>query len=215
MCALSIVVYHTAGQFVLLTFRYCRQKSPRLHLPLLQWPAVDPVLFTNATNLTEQPLVATYQPPHNLLDTVTTHYDCCCQSTHEAPYTWEAITTAAVLAALVAWLRKSRILISKLVRITYVDMISFLDFKLSPCFESNCMYSFGYFPGVWLKLQYADVSEHSISSIFKGWMWGMKCGCWGADVVYIQGTRFTRGSGTNRKGAAALWPAHYLLPPSY
>ena len=30
------------------------------------------------------------------------------------------------------------------------------------------MYSFGFFPGVWLKLQYADVSEHSISSIFKG-----------------------------------------------
>jgi hypothetical protein len=47
-------------------------------------------------------------------------------------------------------------------------------FKLSPCFESKCMYSFGYFPGVWLKLKYADVSELSISSIFKGWMWGMK-----------------------------------------
>jgi len=31
-----------------------------------------------------------------------------------------------------------------------------------------CMYSFGYFPGVWLL--YADVSEHSICSIFKGWM---------------------------------------------
>ena len=29
------------------------------------------------------------------------------------------------------------------------------------------MYSFGYFPGVWLKWQYADVSEHSFSSIFK------------------------------------------------
>ena len=39
------------------------------------------------------------------------------------------------------------------------------DFKLSPCFES-CMYSFGYFPGV--RLWFADVSEHSISSIFKG-----------------------------------------------
>ena len=50
------------------------------------------------------------------------------------------------------------------------------------------MYYFGYFLGVWLKLQYADVSEHSISSIFKGWMWGMKYGCWGADVVFIQGT---------------------------
>jgi len=26
-------------------------------------------------------------------------------------------------------------------------VLIFLDFKLSPCFES-CMYSFGYFPGV-------------------------------------------------------------------
>ena len=42
-----------------------------------------------------------------------------------------------------------------------------LDFKLSPCFESR-MYSFGYFLGV--RLQFADVSEPSISSIFKGWM---------------------------------------------
>ena len=30
------------------------------------------------------------------------------------------------------------------------------------------MYSFGYFPGV--RLWFADVSEPSISSIFKGWM---------------------------------------------
>ena len=36
------------------------------------------------------------------------------------------------------------------------------------------MYSFGYFPGVWLKLQYANVSEHTISSIFKGWMWAFE-----------------------------------------
>ena len=42
----------------------------------------------------------------------------------------------------------------------------FLDFKLPPCFES-CMYSFGYFPGV--RLWFADVSEPSISSIFRGW----------------------------------------------
>ena len=42
-----------------------------------------------------------------------------------------------------------------------------LDFKLSPCFVSF-MYSFGYFPGV--RLWFADVSEPSISSIFKGWM---------------------------------------------
>ena len=33
------------------------------------------------------------------------------------------------------------------------------------------MYSFGYFPGVWLL--YADVSEHSISSIFIGWLWSI------------------------------------------
>ena len=32
----------------------------------------------------------------------------------------------------------------------------------------SCMYSFGYFPGV--RLWFADVSETSISSIFKGWM---------------------------------------------
>jgi hypothetical protein len=63
---------------------------------------VDPVLFTNATIITEQPLVATNQPPHNLLDTVTTIYDSCYQSTHEALYTGAAITTAAMLAALVA-----------------------------------------------------------------------------------------------------------------
>ena len=44
---------------------------------------------------------------------------------------------------------------------------NFLDFKLSPCFE-YCMYSFGYFPGV--RLLFADVSEPSINSIFKGWM---------------------------------------------
>jgi hypothetical protein len=35
------------------------------------------------------------------------------------------------------------------------------------------MYSFGYFPGVWLL--YADVSEHSICSIFIGWMWSTSC----------------------------------------
>ena len=49
--------------------------------------------------------------------------------------------------------------------------ICHLDFKLSPCFES-CIYSFGYFPGV--RLWFADVSEPSISSIFKGWMKSMK-----------------------------------------
>ena len=38
--------------------------------------------------------------------------------------------------------------------------------------EESSMYSFGYFPGVWLL--YADVSEHSICSIFIGWIWSMK-----------------------------------------
>ena len=40
--------------------------------------------------------------------------------------------------------------------------------KTSQC----CMYSFGYFPGVWLL--YVDVSEHSICSIFIGWIWSTK-----------------------------------------
>ena len=35
-------------------------------------------------------------------------------------------------------------------------------------FLAFCVYSFGYFPGV--RLWFADVSEPSISSIFKGWM---------------------------------------------
>ena len=40
-----------------------------------------------------------------------------------------------------------------------------LDFKLSPCAEC-CMLSFGWIPGVWNL--YADVSEHSVCSIFIG-----------------------------------------------
>ena len=53
----------------------------------------------------------------------------------------------------------------------YIQSIkNILDFKLSPCFESS-IYSFGYFPGV--RLWFADVSEPSISSIFKGWMWSI------------------------------------------
>jgi len=36
-----------------------------------------------------------------------------------------------------------------------------------------CMCSFGYLPGV--RLWFADVSEPSVSSIFKSWMWSMKC----------------------------------------
>jgi hypothetical protein len=32
-----------------------------------------------------------------------------------------------------------------------------------------CMYSFGYFPGV--RLWFVDVSEPSVSFIFKGWVW--------------------------------------------
>jgi hypothetical protein len=34
--------------------------------------------------------------------------------------------------------------------------------------EVICMFTFGYFPGV--KLSFADVSEPSVRSIFKGWM---------------------------------------------
>jgi hypothetical protein len=41
------------------------------------------------------------------------------------------------------------------------------------------MYSFGYFPGV--RLLYGDVSEPSISSIFKGWTYSMKY-----FILYIQ-----------------------------
>jgi hypothetical protein len=36
---------------------------------------------------------------------------------------------------------------------------------------SICMFSFGYFPGV--RLSFADVSEPSVRSIFKGWMKNM------------------------------------------
>jgi hypothetical protein len=46
-------------------------------------------------------------------------------------------------------------------------LVAILYFKLSPCFE-YCIYSFGYFPGV--RLWFADVSEPSVSSIFKDWM---------------------------------------------
>jgi hypothetical protein len=42
--------------------------------------------------------------------------------------------------------------------------ISILDFKLSPCLTFSVL-SFCCFPGVWFLL--ADVSEHSIFSIFK------------------------------------------------
>jgi hypothetical protein len=43
--------------------------------------------------------------------------------------------------------------------------IIFLDFKLSPCLEYS-MSSFGWFHGVWFII--ADVSEHSIYSVFIG-----------------------------------------------
>jgi hypothetical protein len=46
----------------------------------------------------------------------------------------------------------------------YIDI---LDFRFSPCSET-CMFSFGYFPGV--RLSFAEVSEPSVRSIFKGWM---------------------------------------------
>jgi hypothetical protein len=42
-----------------------------------------------------------------------------------------------------------------------------LDFRFSPCSETY-MGFFGYFPGV--RLSFADVSEPSVRSIFKGWM---------------------------------------------
>jgi hypothetical protein len=42
--------------------------------------------------------------------------------------------------------------------------VSVLDFKLSPCSVSSAL-TCGCFPGVWFIL--ADVSEHSICSIFK------------------------------------------------
>jgi hypothetical protein len=62
-----------------------------------------------------------------------------------------------------------------------------LDFKLSPCFES-CMYSFGYFPGVWLL--YVDVSEHSICSIFIGWILRKRpCKLAALSVGVLLGTR--------------------------
>jgi hypothetical protein len=43
--------------------------------------------------------------------------------------------------------------------------VSFLDFKLSSCVKCN-MFSFGCFPGACVLI--AEVSEHSIGSIFKG-----------------------------------------------
>ena len=45
------------------------------------------------------------------------------------------------------------------------ELWNILYFILSPCSE-YIMFSFGYFPDVWII--YADVSEHSICSIFTG-----------------------------------------------
>jgi hypothetical protein len=45
--------------------------------------------------------------------------------------------------------------------------IDILDFNVSPCSES-CVFSFGFSPGV--RLSFADVSEPSVRSIFKGLM---------------------------------------------
>jgi hypothetical protein len=42
-----------------------------------------------------------------------------------------------------------------------------LDFRFSPCSESF-MFFFGHFPSI--RLSFADVSEPSVMSIFKGWM---------------------------------------------
>ena len=48
------------------------------------------------------------------------------------------------------------------------DETSKLGMKINEKKTKYIMYSFGCFPGVWLL--YADVSEPSIGSIFKGWM---------------------------------------------
>jgi hypothetical protein len=76
------------------------------------------------------------------------------------------------------------------------NMSELLDFKLSPCFE-YCMCSFGYFPGV--RLWFADVSELSVSSIFKGWVWSTKWVVRG-ERVFIPGPRLARAGRTNRGG---------------
>ena len=62
-----------------------------------------------------------------------------------------------------------------------------LDFKLSPCFES-CVYSFGHFQGV--RLWFSDVSEHSICSIFIGWILRKRpCKLAALSVGVLLGTR--------------------------
>jgi hypothetical protein len=42
---------------------------------------------------------------------------------------------------------------------------------------------FGVFPGI--RLCFADVLEPSVRSIFKGWIWNMKCEWWEESVVFI------------------------------
>ena len=53
----------------------------------------------------------------------------------------------------------------------HTEHCPFLDFKLSPCSEWS-MLSFVQFPGVWIL--YANVSEHSVCSIFVGGLRPMK-----------------------------------------
>ena len=76
-------------------------------------------------------------------------------------------------------------------------VIYILDFKLSPCLE-YCICSFGYLPGV--RLWFADVSEPSVSSIFKGWIWS---------ILHIQHLKMelTEGSETSEN--------HNLAPGRY
>ena len=51
---------------------------------------------------------------------------------------------------------------------THIYIYIYIYIHFCKTCSKYCMYSFGYFPGV--RLLFADVSEPSISSIFKGWM---------------------------------------------
>ena len=62
----------------------------------------------------------------------------------------------------------------------------------------NCIFSFGYFPGV--KLQLADFSEPCISSIFKGWV----------NSVYTQPLKMELIQGSETSANYNLTPGKYL-----
>ena len=86
---------------------------------------------------------------------------------------------------------------AKLYRRQYITQYAIINFKLPLCSEC-CLFSFGWFPGVCFI--YADVSEHSICSIFKG-----RCevilGCEGR-LIYTGGILGPRQLGPigNRRG---------------